>query len=69
MLSSSPLDEAMVASNSSWSRFQEFLHLNDLDELMSQVGIEANQDSTGRGGSPLKDPLIKNAGGQLEEKC
>eukprot|EP00944_MAST-04C_sp_MAST-4C-sp1_P014127 g14127.t1 len=69
VLSSSPLDEAMVASNSSWSRFQEFLHLNDLDELMSQVGIEANQDSTGRGGSPLKDPLIKNAGGQLEEKC
>merc|ERR1711907_55717 len=39
VLSSSPLDEAMVASNSSWSRFQEFLHLNDLDELMSQVGI------------------------------
>ena len=39
-LLSSPLDEAMRASNSSWSRFQEFLHLNDVDELMSEVGIE-----------------------------
>ena len=69
MLLSSPLDEAMRASNSSWSRFQEFLHLNDLDELMSEVGIETNKYDDKRGNNPLKDPLIKNAGGQLEEKC
>ena len=68
-LLSSPLDEAMRASNSSWSRFQEFLHLNDVDELMSEVGIETNKYDDKQGNNPLKDPLIKNAGGQLEEKC
>lgn len=65
--STTPLDDAMLATNSSWTRFQEFLHLNDVDELMNEVTRESGNENYGND-NRLNEPLINN-GGQLEEKC
>lgn len=62
-----PLDDAMMASDSSWSRFQEFLHINDVDELMNEVHRESNVTDTITM-NELDEPLL-NVVGRSEEKC
>ena len=58
---------ALNASAKSWSRFQEFLHVNNIDEVMDDVqSDEGSLNASANGMETLASPLLSGDGGTSE---
>ena len=58
---------ALNASAKSWSRFQEFLHVNNIDEVMDDVqSDEGSLNASANGMETLASPLLSGGEGTSE---
>ena len=61
-------EDALNASAKSWSRFQEFLHVNNIDEVMEDVqSEEGGTDTSADGAEVLAAPLLSAEGKSVAE--